>query len=94
MRKSPPNKYKVPNKEWTKWFPEAQELFNELYKQMGDVDLFVFSKDNKQFRPYWETARWNCSWTAASELTLILKEDASERLGKVVLNHVKKQEAA
>jgi hypothetical protein len=95
MRKSPPNKYKVPLKEWNKWLPESQELFNEIYRQMADISIFaVGGENNKQFKPYWDTVRWNAAWTAAAELNNMIKEDASERLLKAIDHHAQTIQSA
>lgn len=62
------NRHKVPQKQWRKWSPEAREMFNELYGDMRDAELFRHPKSAPIKGWEWKTTRWNAAWYAASLL--------------------------
>lgn len=58
------NKFKVQERVWRKWTPEAQKLFNELYSSMKDQSIYVSPK--MAMWVDWDVTRWNAAWMAAS----------------------------
>jgi hypothetical protein len=60
------NPYKVPQKQWKKWSPHAQALFNNLYHDMLKSQwVFGPSEIDKEA---WQVISWNAAWSAASLL--------------------------
>lgn len=64
--KSVPNKYRVPLAQWRKWRNDERMVFNNLYAEMANQDVFSHPKAAKQPAYVWKTTRWNAAWRAAS----------------------------
>jgi hypothetical protein len=62
------NKYKVPQKQWRKWKPQAQTVFNAVYFAMtrNRQELFQHPDAPKIPAAQWRTTSWNAAWIAAA----------------------------
>lgn len=59
------NRHDVPAKVWMRWSAKAREVFNAVYRTMGDQSLFLHPKATPAKREHWSTTRWNAAWIAA-----------------------------
>lgn len=63
------NIYKVSKKQWKKWNPQEQTLFNELHWYMiENQHLFKHPLGAAQVDKIWKTTAWNAAWMAADIL--------------------------
>lgn len=59
------NKYHVPRKRWAGWTRRARFVFNELYKQIGNMEVIAGSAMGMPPQWRWRVIRWNTAWLAA-----------------------------
>lgn len=62
------NLYGVQKRQWKKWTPQAQRVFNYMYELMSDQWLFIHPNAIEQVDKYWKTTRWNAAWMAAESV--------------------------
>jgi len=60
------NKYGVPAKQWRRWSPRAQAVFNNVFRTMKDQIVFVHPETHPLHPEEWDTIRWNAAWLAAN----------------------------
>jgi hypothetical protein len=60
------NKYVVPKRQWKRWSPLAQSVFNTVFSTMLDQQLFQHPMAATLHRDHWDTTAWNAAWVAAS----------------------------
>jgi len=62
------NRYDVPKKQWKKFGPIGQRVFNEVYSAMvNNQRLFLHLDATPTKREHWRVTCWNAAWTAAFE---------------------------
>jgi hypothetical protein len=59
------NKYKCPKGFWDKFNDAQKQMFNLIYEQMGDQDIFMHPKGIKNKREHWSTTRFNTACISA-----------------------------
>lgn len=57
------NKYHVPKKKWAKWSRRSRFVFNELFREMANVDV-VAGPGMTSTKALWRVIRWNAAWLA------------------------------
>ncbi len=61
------NPHKVPKKQWSKWSPASQRLFNGMMYSLRPSMQFAFLHPDcpPMAKEHWQTTRWNAAWMAA-----------------------------
>lgn len=64
------NKYKVPARQWKKWGPLQQLMFNNMNEFMlSNQKIISHPKAPRLPDDQWSTIAWNAAWHAASSMS-------------------------
>ena len=60
------NRHRVPKKQWNKWNPIAQDMFNQMYMSVRHNQSILHHPHAPMLTSVqWQTVAWNVAWLAA-----------------------------